>query len=151
MEIKNVYVIAIVLALLFGIGVGYQLNTWFAKKADTTACANQNTNTNSTASPLADSQIFVRTGKVTKVTSDSISFQAYVQNTGSGYALTTLTASVTSETTFTQVNTNKPSTDRTTIALSDIKEGDQVAIQADENIYGKTSFTASSVQKQVTQ
>jgi hypothetical protein len=108
-------------------------------------------NTSDTASPLAASQIFVRTGKVTAVTADSISFQAYVQNSAAGYRLTTLTASVTKDTTLVLVNTNKPTTDRTTLSLSDIKEGDQVAVQSNENIYGKTSFTASSVQKQISQ
>lgn len=148
-DFKNYYVIALVLVLLFGIGVGYQLGTTLkTEDADNVAITN-GVPTNAVLAdktPTAQSEIYIRTGQVETVNPNEITFSTYVQNSDATYSKVTMTAKLTSDTTFSKIDLRDASAGSTEITVSDIAVGNEVAVASADNIYGKTSYTASSVQ-----
>lgn len=153
MEFKNMYVVVVIVVLLFGVGLGYQINTWVNDKSET---ANSDTNTATTGGntqtgqiPQSATEIFSRSGKVESVAGDSITLITHTQNTDSTFSKLTITAAVDADTSITKIDLRETNKEETTIALSDISVGSEVAVYSDENVYGKTSFTASRVQLHV--
>lgn len=149
-DFKNAYVAGMILTLLFGIGMGYQIHTWVSddsESGDVATNVNTTTNGNSQVStPRALPEVYARTGKVESISPDNITFTTILQNTDSTYTETTLTATITESTSFSKINLSEASDNVETITRTDIPVGSEVAISADENIYGKTQFTATSVQ-----
>ena len=145
-DFKNMYIVVIILTLLFGVGLGYQIHTLVATKDSETANTNgalTNTLPDGRPNAQAITTIYSRTGMVTKVENNKIVFQAYVLGTNS-YNLTTLTATITDATQLTKL-TGSSST-ATKIGVTDIKAGNEISVVSAENMYGKTSFSASSIQ-----
>ena len=146
---KNYYIIGLVLILLFGVGVGYQLGiTFYSPDTDTTEDADS-IPTNAVIAdqtPTAQPEIYVRSGRVASVNPNQITFVTYVQNSDSSYAQVTMTAQLTEDTTFTKISLRDANSAAEDISVSDIPVGSEVAVACADNIYGKTSFTASNVQ-----
>lgn len=147
-DFKNIYIIVIILTLLFGIGLGYQIHGMVSNKTSEVANNNSTSGTNTTGGkPNAQNitAIYSRTGTVTKVESGKITFQAYVLG-NNAYNLTTLTATISDKTEITKTNSATPSAAPTKIATTEIKAGNEISVVSSENMYGKTTFGASSIQ-----
>ena len=148
-DFKNYFVIGLVLVLLFGIGVGYQIGTMV--QSDENA---NTTNTNSIPnnavisdeSPVAEQEIYIRTGQVESVDPNQVIFTTYIQNSDSTYSQVTMTAQINDQTTFTKINLRDSNSTAQTITVSEIPVGSEVAVASADNIYGKTNFTAESIQ-----
>jgi|GEM_PF-3586956 len=150
-DFKNYYIIGLILVLLFGVGVGYQLATVFQNNnSSQVATTNENGIPNnavlSDQTPIAQPEIYIRTGQVESINPSEVSFSTYVQNSDSNYSKVTMTAKITGETTFTKINLRDDTSKEETITVNDVPVGSEVAVASAENIYGKTTYTASSIQ-----
>lgn len=145
-DFKNTYVIAIILTLLVGVGLGYQINTLVDNTNENAGCDTTTSSSDpSSSSPREIGEVFSHTGLVESVASDTITFTALIQNTDASYTKTTLKVSMTSDTTFTKIDLRDTTAAEETITIDDIAVGNEIVAIADENIYGKTQFTASAI------
>jgi len=148
-DFKNYYVVALVLVLLFVIGVGYQIGTTLQSENTEDVGVVDGIPTNAVIAdktPTAQSEIYIRTGQVESVNPNEIIFSTYVQNSDTTYSKVAMTAQLTTSTTFTKINLRDTTKATEDITVSDITVGNEVAVASTDNIYGKTSYTASSVQ-----
>jgi hypothetical protein len=152
MDLKKVFIISVVLALLFGVSVGYQLQMWFGTEKEGAGVTNTNTTTSkraansALASPIIAKEVYTRSGTVASVKDSSIIFNTYIQNQDATYTAAAMTAKIDDKTTFVKINLKNPQATPVTISLSDIKQNGQIAVETDENMYGKTIVTAKSIQ-----
>ncbi len=150
-NIKTTFALIIILVMLFGVGLGYELNSWFGTQ-QTSKTSQNSSNTNSvrgntaTSNPQQGKNILTRTGTITTVNSSTVVFNTYAQNQDSTYSALTMTAKVDDKTTLTKIDLKNPLTAATTIALSDLKPNSEISVETAENMYGKTIVTAKSIQ-----
>lgn len=148
-DFKNYFVIGLVLVLLFGIGVGYQIGTMTQSDENTNTTNGDSVPNNaviSDESPVAQQEIYIRTGQVESIDPNQVVFTTYIQNSDSTYSQVTMTAQITDQTTFTKINLRESNSASQTITVSDVPVGSEVAVSSADNIYGKTNFTAESIQ-----
>lgn len=149
-DFKNMYLVSVVLVLLFGIGLGYQINTWTntndGSEIAITTSENTQSGTQASSSPKAIQEVYARTGRVEAISPDSITFTTILQNSDSSYSESTLIAQLSDSTVYTKINLQDTSQETETISYDDISIGSEVAISASDNIYGRSTFNAISVQ-----
>ncbi|MFA5030710.1 MAG: hypothetical protein WC495_03915 [Patescibacteria group bacterium] len=148
-DFKNYFIIGLVLVLLFGVGVGYQLGITLASDDSTKTTNTDNMPNNAVISdetPVAQPEIYVRTGQVESINPTQIEFSTYVQNSDSNYSQVIMTAQINDQTAFTKINLRDSNSSAQTIVMTDIPVGSEVAVASTDNIYGKTAFTAESIQ-----
>lgn len=150
-NIKTTFTLIIVLVLLFGVGVGYELNTWFGNDADDSATtlkenSNATTANSQTASPQQNKTIYVRTGMIEAIEEGAIIFNTYVQNQDTTYSSVTMTAKIDTTTTISKISLKNPGAQAQAIAIADLKQNNEISVETAENMYGKTIVTAKSIQ-----
>lgn len=145
-DFKNMYIVVVILTLLFGVGLGYQIHTLVATKSTENANLNDSTSVSTLGgrpNAQAITTIYSRTGVVTKVESGKIVFQAYVLG-NNAYNLTSLTATISDSTQISKLTGASSTSSK--ISATDIKVGNEISVVSAENMYGKTTFAASSIQ-----